>query len=162
MTRRDRRPAALLAAVVVVLALGAGPLAGALPTGAQTAGNAATPTPTPTLTPTPTPEPNDGNTTDGATNETETNGSTTDEGARIDPDVVVEQWDDRIQIVVLLDEVPDSVASFEVRGAAMESDLRPADSPPAGEGTVDKPTTVEVVVVYEDGSEAVIHEETVE
>jgi len=155
MSRRDHGPAALVVAVAVVLAFGVGPLAGALPTGAQTAGNTATPTPTPT------PTPDDGNTTDGATNGTEENGTAAGDGARIDPDVVVEQWDDRVQVVVLLDEVPDSVASFEVRGATMEGELRPTESPPAGEGTVDKPTTVEVVVVYEDGTDAIIHEERV-
>jgi hypothetical protein len=72
-------------------------------------------------------------------------------------DVIIEHWEDRIQVVVLNETLPSEVDSFEVRGAAMDAQLRTDESPPAAEGSVEKPTTVEVVVIYEDGSEEVVH-----
>jgi hypothetical protein len=44
----------------------------------------------------------------------------------------------------------------------METELDPSASPPAGEGQLTKPATVEVVVVYEDGSKTTIYSETFE
>jgi hypothetical protein len=77
-------------------------------------------------------------------------------------DVVIEHWADRIQVVVLNETLPSEVDSFEVRGATMDRQLRTDRSPTAAEGSVEKPTTVEVVVIYEDDSEEVVHTRSLE
>jgi len=146
--------------LVAVVVLAAGPFTVAVTTGAQTPNETATASPTPTATTTPTKAVSQ--TPSTATAEP-TNGSATTESTEngeVDPEVVIEQWDDRIQVVVLLEDVPDNVESIEVRGATMTRELQVTDSPPAGQGSLAKPATIEVLIIYEDGSESVIHAET--
>jgi hypothetical protein len=134
------------------------PFVAAVPTGGQIAMNGApTGTPTPTATPTPTPEPT---ATPTPTPEPTATDESTD--GTVEWSVVTEQWEDRIQVIILTEDIPEDVAAFEVRGVTMETELDPSASPPAGEGQLTKPATVEVVVVYEDGSKTTIYSETFE
>jgi len=53
----------------------------------------------------------------------------------------------------------DRVQSIEVRGADMTDELSVHEENIVGQGTIDKPVTIEVVVTYTDGSSEVVHEE---
>ncbi|PSP40103.1 hypothetical protein BRC63_06485 [Halobacteriales archaeon QH_10_70_21] len=99
-----------------------------------------------------------------ATSATATPTPTQSQAERIDPNlaVVIEHWEDRIRVVVLNETLPGEIDSFEVRGATMDQQLRTDESPTAGEGSVEKPTTVEVVVIYDDGSEELVHTRSLE
>lgn len=122
----------------------------------------ATSTPTPTAEPTATdtatasPEP--------SSTETQTATAPPSDGAQpalADSDVVTEQWDDNLQVLVMNESAVDHdrVQSLEVRGADMTDELSVHDENIVGQGTIDKPVTIEVVVTYTDGTSEVIYEE---
>ena len=156
----------LIAVGGAILVIGLGPLALALPMTAQN--GTATPAPTATSTSTATSTPTAAQTSTATPTTTQTPTptatSTRSDADRVDAnlDVVIEHWADRIQVVVLNETLPSEVDSFEVRGATMDRQLRTDRSPTAAEGSVEKPTTVEVVVIYEDDSEEVVHTRSLE
>ncbi|WP_147270870.1 hypothetical protein [Haloplanus salinus] len=160
MSRKSYRYAAYVAALLMAV----GSLVAAVPTGGQIAADV---TPTATSTPTsvgttPAPTSTPAPTATATSTPTATATPTPADDGTTEWRVVTEQWNDRIQVIVLTEDIPDDVVTFEVRGATLDQRLDPSASPPVGEGRLTKPTTVEVVVVYEDGSEAVIHTETFE
>lgn len=160
------------AVVVLLVVVAAGTFMASVPVGGavlQVADSDTTtdsPTPTPTATPTTTPTATDTATASPEPSPTGTPTSTASpsDGAQpalADSDVVTEQWDDNLQVLVMNESAVDHdrVQSIEVRGADMTDELSLHDENIVGQGTIDKPATIEVVVTYTDGTSEVIYEE---
>lgn len=163
---------ALPVAVIVVLAVFAvatfAPSLGVSGQAAFVAGSNSTSTPTPTATaptttatPTPAPTQTASSTPTPTPTATSTASSNDTDSTLAQSDVVTEQWDDNLQVLVLNESAIDHsrVQSIEVRGAQMSDELRTTEEDLVAQGTIETPTTVEVVVTYTDGTTETIYRE---